>query len=99
MEDDIPPTVTTNTNDDSSENLKPDSNEPWESNPDETTDKPVISATLPEDATITEVELKEPENVEYYIVTVTDSDGNTKTVIFILFHGTVFEYIMCYSDT
>lgn len=82
MEDDLPPTVKTNTNTDSSDNLKPDSAEPWQSNPDESTEV-VIDVTLPTDAEITEVTLKDPDNVDDYTVTVTDSNGNTISVNFV----------------
>ena len=79
MEDDLPQTIVTNSNPEQVDNLKPDSVTPWSSDPD-VSKEPEITVTLPEDSTITEVTLRQPENVEDFTVTVTDSDGNTNTV-------------------
>ena len=82
MEDGTIPTenIETNSNKNTSDDVKPDSDTPWSSNPNESKE-PEITVTLPEDATITEVALVEPENVDSYTVTVTDSEGNSETVI------------------
>lgn len=74
--------ITTNTNKDTSDNLRPSTSIPWESSPRETS-QPEIKVMLAEDMTITEVILKKPENVDSCTVTVTDSDGNTNTVLII----------------
>lgn len=84
MEEDIPKDVTTNTNDENSDNLNPDSETPWKSNPLKTTN-PKITVVLPEDATITEVTLKKPENVEDFTVIIIDKDNTTTSVNYIIY--------------
>jgi hypothetical protein len=81
MTDDTPATITTNTNTDTTDSLKPDSNVPWQSNPDETAE-PTITVELPQDSTITKVSLVDPQNVASYTVIVTDENGDSKTVCF-----------------
>jgi hypothetical protein len=77
MKDDTPPGITTNTG--NPEDLNPDGDTPWSSNPDETTE-PKLTVTLPEEEPVTEVKLVNPKNVEDYTVVVTDEEGNTETV-------------------
>jgi hypothetical protein len=79
LTEDTPGTIITNTNIDTSDNLKPGSDVPWQSNPDETAE-PTITVELPKDSTITEVSLENPQNVAGYTVIVTDKNGDSKTV-------------------
>lgn len=79
MTDETPPGITSNTNPDDTDKLNPTSDTPWESNPKDT-QEPVLSLTMPDEETITEVKLVNPENVDSYTVVVTDEDGNSQTV-------------------
>lgn len=82
MEDGTIPTdkITTNSNTGTADALKPNSDNPWSSDP-STSQEPEITVVLPKDAEITEVTLLNPDNVDSYTVTVTDSDGTSDTVI------------------
>ena len=72
-------TITSNTNAGDTDKLNPTSETPWTSNPDETKE-PVLSLTWPDEKTITEVTLVNPDNVDSYTVVVTDEEGNSQTV-------------------
>lgn len=82
MEENIPKEVSTNTNNENSDDLNPNSDSPWTSDPTVTTE-PEITVILPNNATITEVTLKNPNNVEDFTVIIKDNNGNNKTVSYI----------------
>ena len=79
MTDETPPGITTSSNPDDSGNLNPESTTPWESNPGEDPE-PEFTLTMPDEETITEVKLVNPENVDSYTVVVTDENGDSETV-------------------
>lgn len=74
--DDVPKNITTNTNDDLSDDLLPGSPDPWKSNPQDT-NRPEITVVLPHQATITEVALTGSTNVENFTVKIINNGSET----------------------